>query len=1141
MPRALKWAAAGVASILLLGLLLAIAFKLVFDTEAGTRWAIERANAFLPGTIQASGFTGTLWGGLDFPRIRYADSDRNIEIVKLRLRIDWFTLAAGRLTLNLVDADLISYQDLAAPATPTPIELSMPALPIDVSIAGANVRNIAWRRREQSREILDITIRNATIERQTARAGILSATSQGLLLTATNIRTSIAGDVPIRAEISWELTNEPWSGDGTLRGTLADLEIQQSIAGPYPARISASVNILHLLEPEFDVDIGWERWSFDDTVLNNGSVQIRGVVGDYAGEYAAVVVLPGDYQVVVSGAALGDIERLTSFDARLSHSAANADLSGSLGWAPRFAAQAQVRSSNIDPAAFAAELSGTLDADALVRIDDDNRVSIENLSVSGSLNGQSTQAAGNIRIAAQTILCGACVIEVGRNRLTLDGESAGDEVSLDISVDAPALAQLWPGLSGAANGKGKLSGPTSSPRFSGDLFARQLAFEEWTVAELRLRSRESALEVFDIAATLESLGYGDDVLGSLTVAGKGQMTNLLVDLDWTIDGFTVSAGGAVNRADGVIDATVKNALVNEAITGDSRLTNPFDVRLAAGDVSVTAHTWSGDSGEVQISRFAAQAGSAALAANVIDLPLQLADRWLPENLGLTGTASADVDVMQQAGEWTGTVDWRQSETVLRVTEINDQVTNIIVPRAELNARLRDGGVVAKAWMSVDPGIDGELELEVSRFAADAPLVARLQMQGEEWGWISAVIPQVDEFRGTINADIKATGPLNAPELVGDFTWHEGQLLVPALNVPLKNVEVVISGASAGTATLTGSADAGDGTLTINGRFNDLMRNTRTLRVSVTGKAAEMINWPEYQLWATPNLDFEGHSNGWRFSGDIDVPRANIVMPELPVEAVRVSPDVSILGDEESDARTTRVSGEARLTLGNQVHVSALGLDTGLQGNLLWRMSEDTAAVAEGRVTLINGVFAAYGQKLTIQEGTLIFTGPLDDPLVDVKAVRVIETFEGPVTAGIHLRGRAQNLTSTVFSEPTMAEADALSYLVIGRPLSQATESEGGELSGAALALGLRQATRLTEQIGQTVGLDQLSLTGDGGDSTALVAGKQINSRLYARYAYGVFSRLGTLLLRYKLSRGLTLEAGAGENQSIDVLYSVEKP
>jgi len=143
-------------------------------------------------------------------------------------------------------------------------------------------------------------------------------------------------------------------------------------------------------------------------------------------------------------------------------------------------------------------------------------------------------------------------------------------------------------------------------------------------------------------------------------------------------------------------------------------------------------------------------------------------------------------------------------------------------------------------------------------------------------------------------------------------------------------------------------------------------------------------------------------------------------------------------------------------------------------------------------------------------------------------------------AGIHLRGRAKNLSSTVYAEPSMSEADALSYLVIGRPLSEATSSEGGQLSTAAVGLGIRQASRIAQQIGQSFGLDQLSIVGDGGDATALVAGKQINRRLYARYAYGVFSQLGMIVIRYKLTNRLSLEAGAGENQSIDILYTVDK-
>jgi translocation and assembly module TamB len=295
------------------------------------------------------------------------------------------------------------------------------------------------------------------------------------------------------------------------------------------------------------------------------------------------------------------------------------------------------------------------------------------------------------------------------------------------------------------------------------------------------------------------------------------------------------------------------------------------------------------------------------------------------------------------------------------------------------------------------------------------------------------------------------------------------------------------------------------------------------------------------VWGSPDLTIVGDAQGWQVGGRLTVPRADIEIREIPVEATTVSADIVVLGDEEIRVEPTRVAGEVRLVLGKQVRVKALGLDSGLSGELQVQLRQDRAISAEGRISLVKGSFETQGQQLTIQKGELTFTGPLDNPIVDVRAVRVIENFDGTVTAGIHLHGRAQNLTSTVFSEPTMNEVDALSYLVIGRPLSQATEAEGGELSGAAVSLGLRQATRLTEQIGLSVGLDQLSLSGDGGDATTLIAGKKINSRLYARYAYGIFSRLGTLLMRYRLSEHITLEAGAGEAQSIDVLYSVEKP
>jgi translocation and assembly module TamB len=223
-------------------------------------------------------------------------------------------------------------------------------------------------------------------------------------------------------------------------------------------------------------------------------------------------------------------------------------------------------------------------------------------------------------------------------------------------------------------------------------------------------------------------------------------------------------------------------------------------------------------------------------------------------------------------------------------------------------------------------------------------------------------------------------------------------------------------------------------------------------------------------------------------------------------------------------------------------VSAFGLDTNLRGQLQFSLAENREPRAEGELRLVDGVFAAYDQRLKIDEGTMTFTGPLDDPVIFVRAVREIESVSGTIKAGLELRGRAQNLTSTVFSSPSMSEADALSYLVLGRPLEDATVADGSMLSGTAYALGLRQASVVTSQIGETLGLDQFAVAGNNQSTTALVAGKQLNPKLYVRYAYGVFTQIGNLLLRYKLTKRLTIEAGTGsDSQSMDLLYSVEKP
>jgi translocation and assembly module TamB len=128
----------------------------------------------------------------------------------------------------------------------------------------------------------------------------------------------------------------------------------------------------------------------------------------------------------------------------------------------------------------------------------------------------------------------------------------------------------------------------------------------------------------------------------------------------------------------------------------------------------------------------------------------------------------------------------------------------------------------------------------------------------------------------------------------------------------------------------------------------------------------------------------------------------------------------------------------------------------------------------------------------------------------------------------------------IFSQPAMSEADALSYLLFGRPLTGTEGAEAATLESAAVSMGLRQALPMIQAAGEFVGLDELSVQSTDADAGELMAGKYLSPRLYVRYTYGLFNRIGGLLLHFRLTDRISLETRSGDEKSMDILYVVEK-
>ena len=230
-----------------------------------------------------------------------------------------------------------------------------------------------------------------------------------------------------------------------------------------------------------------------------------------------------------------------------------------------------------------------------------------------------------------------------------------------------------------------------------------------------------------------------------------------------------------------------------------------------------------------------------------------------------------------------------------------------------------------------------------------------------------------------------------------------------------------------------------------------------------------------------------------------------------------------------------------LDLGGDFRVQGRGLDTRLAGTLQLASAGNTQAPPRltGEVRTVRGSYRAYGQQLDIEEGVLRFTGPYDNPALDILAIRPNLT----VRVGVQIGGTALSPRIRLYADPDLPDAEKLAWLVLGH-----SGAEGGAetvmLQQAALALLGGNGKGLSGGLAQSLGLDELSFRGaasnaDGSSSAAAVTlGKRLSRGFYVAYERSLAGAVGTFSIFYDLSRRFTLRAQTGEQSAIDLIFTV---
>lgn len=482
-------------------------------------------------------------------------------------------------------------------------------------------------------------------------------------------------------------------------------------------------------------------------------------------------------------------------------------------------------------------------------------------------------------------------------------------------------------------------------------------------------------------------------------------------------------------------------------------------------------------------------------------------------------------------------------------------------------------------------VDGELNatmLGAWSLNQNARWQGRLKTDIADLGWLGELIGDGWQSEGRLNGELQLAGTPATPLSSGRFRGENLALRLPEQGLNLARGELDV--------------DLRDNLLHINRLGFDSLLQTmpRAIRLDARDDLAALMAKPG-RLEISGEIRVDRGSAGENAFLDIKLDRLGAF--QLPDQWVAISGNgrlslkdgtLGTVGKLSVDAGYWQLAPGGSPRLSDDVRVKRPGsekpaaslrpkleldISTDLGRNFLFngaglssRLAGDIRITAHGRdlprasgtIRAHSGRFEAYGQRLEIERGILSFNGLLDNPGLDVRAVR-----KGlAVEPGVQIGGSAQRPIIKLISDPELPDAEKLAWLVLGHGPEQMGAGDATLLFSAAGGLLGNDSGNVVQQLKKTFGLDEFGLRqgniGDtggrqpgsrvaGGNSIStagttgqqiLSVGKRLTSNALVSYEQTLGRAEGIVKLTVNLTRQIAVIGRAGSDNALDIFYTL---
>lgn len=805
---------------------------------------------------------------------------------------------------------------------------------------------------------------------------------------------------------------------------------------------------------------------------------------------------------------------------------------GDVAWSPALAWKVDTKLAGFDPGYFVPDwpgrVEGAIATQGRARAQGGFDATFDATSLRGTLRGRALDARAKVALRGSDIE-GDVTLALGGSRAAAKGR-IGATLDVEARFEPLRLDDLAPGAGGTLRGTATLRGPRDAPDIAADLTGEGLHWGDWRADSVRANGK---------------LPWRNGS-GALHVEASGVQAGLVFER------VVADARGAMERLS--LDASMDSAFGDAALSGTAVKRGAewsgtvATLRLApmkGGAWALqrdAAWRWDGRSGSLTNACLATEGGG-ALCANAdwprrgVDvradrLPLSLLVPWLPPREDgrpwlLQGDLAFEAQLRPVGNAWRGNARLSSASGGLRNSE-RSRRDLLSYQGLNLEAQFDPQRIALSLGTTFNE--DGRIDARIATGWDDyAPLSGDVALRTDSLTWMELLSPDIAEPTGLLEGRVALGGTRAQPTLGGQAHLSNFATEVPPLAVALQNGDVRLDALPDGSARVAGSIRAGEGTLRIDGTLGWRGDDT-PLVLNVTGDNVLASDTRDVRAVIAPDVVVRyqaGQPLG--VTGTVTVVSARMDLERLDGGATR-SPDVVVL-DPVDPKRGVETPVALDLTLSlpdDAVALNGFGLEGLLDGRLRVRQRPGTEMLAAGTLE-VSGTYEAYGQELAISRGELTWSNtPIADPLLNIRAEREI----GDVTAGIQVRGRASAPEASVWSNPSMDESEALSYLALGRPLSTASSDESKQLDAASAALAAG-GSLLAGQLGARIGLDDAGMIDSrtlGG--SVFGVGKYLSPKLYVGYGVSLLGTGQVLTLKYLLRKGfdIQIESSTVENR-----------